>query len=209
MAETVETGALTSSKVITRRYVKYGTDDSGKTVITATRILSETDKKEPEKLKDGTPNPQAGMSVNWATAENEGFTLFSENEFIQYDVTSFEGAEALSPDPAIRLYIYRTGLANVQTARSQAAMKALKENTAEPEAEFNQATIDLRTGTDDEGNYSLNKAPARRSKTDLEKLQSLLDSLGLSPEDKAKLLLSMASSMSATNEVGEEEQVEA
>jgi hypothetical protein len=199
--------AITSEKVTYRRYVKLVAGDDGKTTIKETRILAETDKKAPAKLKNGDPNPLAGLSVNWATAEEDGLMLFSENEVVSYDVKSFEGAELLVPDEAVRLYIFQVGLSSVQTARANGIMKAVKEGTPEPEPEFNQNTIDLRVGTDDEGSNSINRAPSRRSLSDLDKLIKQLTAMGIPPEKQAAVLAALAASQ--TVESNETEEVNA
>lgn len=185
-------GSVSSDKTTYRRYVKFGTDENGKTTIKETRILAETAKKASEKLKNGEVNPFAGLSTNWADAEEEGFTLLSENEVVVYNVKSFAGAAILSPDETIRLYIYNVGLASIQTARANALMKATKENTAEPEAEFNQVVIDLRVGVNDDGDYSLNKAPSRRTVDPLDKLIKQMSVMGISPEKISQMLAVMA-----------------
>jgi hypothetical protein len=203
-ADSASSASITSEKVTYRRYVKYGTDsDTGKTVIKETRILAETDKKAPAKLKNGDPNPLSGLSVNWATAEEEGFSLFSENEVVSYDVKSFDGAAFLVPDEAVRLYIFQVGLSSVQTARANGIMKAIKEGTPEPEPEFNAASIDLRVGTDDEGSNSINRAPARRSMSDLDKLIKQLTAMGIPPERQAAVLAALVASQ--TPEENQEE----
>jgi hypothetical protein len=199
--------AITSEKVTYRRYVKLVAGDDGKTTIKETRILAETDKKAPAKLKNGDTNPLAGLSVNWATAEEDGLMLFSENEVVSYDVKSFEGAELLVPDEAVRLYIFQVGLSSVQTARANGIMKAIKEGTPEPEPEFNQNTIDLRVGTDDEGSNSINRAPSRRSLSDLDKLIKQLTAMGIPPEKQAAVLAALAASQ--TVESNETEEVNA
>ena len=211
MATTVATpeqagtvGAVTSEKQTYRTYVLTAVGEDGKTVIKETRILAEADKKAPEKDKNGAPNPYAGLAINWAKAEEDGLTLFSENEVIRYNIKSLDGAEFLSPDPAIRLYIYQVGLASVQTARANALMKAQKEGTADPEPEFNQVTVDLRTGTDDEGSYSLNRAPSRKSVSEIEKFtrqaNSLLAAMGIPEEERAAKIAAMVASLQATTE---------
>ena len=204
-------GAITQQKTTYRRYVKFGTVDDGQgnltKVIVKSSILGETDKKEPEKLKDGTLNPHAGLPTSWAEAERDGFELFAENDVIGYSVKDFSGAELLNPDPAMRLYIYNRGLSTFQTSVANALMKSLKEETTEPEAEFSGLTVDLRVGTDEEGNYSINKAPSRRSTTDEEKLVKLLKATGKTDAQIALILAVINASTKETAEQQEEEVV--
>src|SRR5882672_2266638 len=180
-------GAIRQDKTTTRRYVKFGSTDDGQgnvtKTITKSSILTEKEKKEPEKLKDGTPNPHSGMSTDWADAERDGFEVFNENDVISYSVTSWDGAELLNPDPAMRLYIYNRGLATFQTSVANALMKSLKEETSgELVPEFNGVAVDLRVGIDEEGNYSINKQPARRAVYPEDKLIKMLRAAGASEE---------------------------
>lgn len=187
-------GAIRQDKTTTRRYVKFGSTDDGQgnvtKTITKSSILTEKEKKEPEKLKDGTANPHAGMSTDWADAERDGFEVFNENDVVSYSVTSWDGAELLNPDPAMRLYIYNRGLATFQTAVANALMKSLKEETSgELVPEFNGVTVDLRVGIDEEGNYSINKQPARRAVDPEDKLIKMLRATGA---DEAKIAAVLA-----------------
>jgi hypothetical protein len=197
-------GAISTEKVTYRRYVKLEADAEGKTTIKETRILAETDKKVPAKDAHGNPSVNAGLSVNWAKAEEDGLTLFSENEAVTYDVKTKDGIEILNPDPAIQLYIYQTGLATIQTARVQAFMKALVENAAEPTPEFNQVTLDLRVGVGDDGEYSFNKAPSKRGLSNEEKLVKQLTAMGVPPERQQAVLAAMLAAMTATGDESEE-----
>lgn len=197
-------GGVSTEKVTVRRYVLLGTDpDTNKPVITKERILQETDKKVPAKNSKGEPNVNAGLSVNWAKAEEDGYTLLSENEAITYDVKSFEGAELLNPDPAIRLYIYQTGLATIQTSRIQAFAKALVENAPEPTSEFNQVTLDLRVGIGEDSEYSFNKAPSKRGLSNEEKLIKQLTAMGVPPERQEAVLAAMLAAMTASGDEAE------
>ena len=175
-------GALSSEKITNRRYVKFGTDKEGKTIIEEQRVLAEADSKD----------KKTGLSVNWQKAEDDDFVLFSQNDAIAYSVKSQEGFELLSPDEEIRMYIINTGLSTIQTARAQAFMKANAENTAEPEPLYNDATLDLRVGVGEDGEFSINKTPSRRSLSDIEKLIKQLTALGLGPDQMKDVLLSYA-----------------
>lgn len=208
-------GAIRQDKTTTRRYVKFGSTDDGQgnvtKTITKSSILTEKEKKEPEKLKDGTPNPHANMSTDWADAERDGFEVFNENDVVSYSVTSWDGAELLNPDPAMRLYIYNRGLATFQTAVANALMKSLKEETSgELVPEFNGVTVDLRVGIDEEGNYSINKQPARRAVDPEDKLIKMLRATGASEEKIAAVLAivrATAASEAAVADVKEEVEV--
>jgi hypothetical protein len=186
------TGSIGTAKQTIRRYVKYdtypesaGPELAGKTFISEQTILQETAKKD----KD------TGLSDNWAKAEKEGFTLFSENEVITYQVKSQEGFELLVPDETQRLYLIQVGLDSIQGARSQVFMKANKEGAVEPTPEYNDYTLDLRAGVGEDQEYSFNRAPSRKSLTDEEKLMKMLAATGMSKEAAATFLLSMAENM--------------
>lgn len=182
------TGALSTEKTPYRRYVKFGTvteGDTTKTIITEQRIAGEI----------ATKDKKTGLSQNWQKAEDDGLNLFSENEIVSYTAKSLEGFQSLVPDPEQQMYIINAGLSSIQTSKVQAFMKANVENASEPTPEFNQVTLDLRVGLGDEGDYSIQKAPQRRSLTDQEKLEKTLKSLNLAPEQLEALLLSVASSM--------------
>jgi hypothetical protein len=191
MAEETVTSSIQQESVIYRRYVKYGQVDSDgqgtmKTVIVKSSILAETEKKEPAtiKVKDEAgnskevPNPYAGLPSVWAEAERDGFELFSENKAIIYSAKSLEALELLSPDPAIRLYIYQTGLSSIQTARANAFAKALDENAASPTPLYNGETLDLQSGIGEDGEFSFNKQPSKRGLTDEDKMVKLLKAQG-------------------------------
>jgi hypothetical protein len=183
-------GSLSSEKVTTRRYVKFGTDKEGKTVIEEQRVLAEADSKD----------KKTNLAVNWQKAEDDGFVLFSQNDAVVYTVKDSSGFELLCPDEEIRMYIINTGLSTIQTARAQAYMKANAENTPEPEPLYNDSTLDLRTGVGEDGEYSINKTPSRRSLSDMEKLIKSLRALGLSDEAMKDVLISYAKAKSEVTE---------
>lgn len=201
MSDTTETtGSVTTEKRTYRNYGEFKTTDDGqgnvKTILTKTSVNSETDKKEPDLLSDGKVNPLAGLSVSWANSERAGLTLINENEVITYTLKSLEGFELIVPDPAMRLYIAQVGLNSIQTARANAFMKAFNEEATEIEPAYNGVTLDLRVGIDDDGNYSFNKAPSRRSSTDEEKLAKILAATGKTPE-QIKLILALIAAQTA------------
>lgn len=191
---TMDTGALSTEKITYRRYVKFGTDKEGKTVIDEQRILAETAAKD----------KKTGLSANWQKAEDDGLTLLSSNEFINYAVKSSDGFELLVPDEAQRLYIIGVGLDSVQTARANAFMKANAEGTAEPTPEFNDYTLDLRIGVGDDSEYSINKEPSRRTLTNDQKLEKTIKSLGLSDDAVAAFLVSYAQNLAAQSAAKQE-----
>jgi len=184
----MSTGALSTDKTLYRGYAKLGTvtdGDTTKTVLSERRIMQETAAKD----------KNSGLSQNWQKAEDDGLIVFNENEIISYSVNSQEGFELLIPDEAQRLYIINAGLSQIQTAKAQAFMKAVAEGAAEPTPEFNSVTLDLRVGIGDEGEYSIQNAPQRRTLTDQQKLEKTLKSLNLAPDQLEALLLSVASSI--------------
>ena len=184
----MSTGALSTEKTTYRRYVKLGTvteGDTSKTVITEQRILAETSAKD----------KKTGLAQNWQKAEDDGLILFSENAVITYTAKTLEGFDALIPDADQRLYIFNAGLSTVQTAKANAFMKSNVENAAEPTPEFNQSDLDMRVGIGEDGEYSIQVAPQRRSLSDQEKLEKTLKGLNLSTADLEALLLQVASSL--------------
>ena len=184
----MSTGALSTDKTLYRGYAKLGTvtdGDTTKTVLSERRIMQETAAKD----------KNSGLSQNWQKAEDDGLIVFNENEIISYSVNSQEGFELLIPDEAQRLYIINAGLSQIQTAKAQAFMKAVAEGAAEPTPEFNSVTLDLRVGIGDEGEYSIQNAPQRRTLTDQQKLEKTLKGLNLPVDQLEALLLSVASSL--------------
>ena len=191
-----QAGALSTEKVTYRRYVVFGTDpDTGKSVITKERILAQADGVD----------KATGVPQNWAKAVADGFTQFSENDVLTYNVKSLEGIDLLVPDKAQQLYIFQTGLATVQTARANAFMKSLKEGTAEPTADYDQVELDLRVGVDDEGTYSINKTPSRRGLSNEDKLRKQLTAMGVSEDKQEAVLAAMLAAMTAPAETTEAE----
>ena len=187
MADTTNVGSITTEKRVYRKYVKYGIDkESGKSVITETSVMAESDSK-----------AKSGLATNWQNAEDAGFILFSENDVITYSVKNEAAFAELVPSPEQRMYIIAAGLSTIQTARANAFMKPLKENTPEPEPEYNQVELDLRTGIGEDEEYSLNKAPSRKTTSPLEKIKKIMAALNLSPEDQAEMLLSLASGLTS------------
>jgi hypothetical protein len=133
------------------------------------------------------------MPVNWAKLEKEGYTLFNENEFIEYNVKSKAGAEALVPEEDQFVYIFQSGLNYIQNAKSNKLMNETVENAPEPTPAYNQETIDLRE--------YINEGPKRKSSTPLEKLQKTIAALGLSQDQIDDLLRSLAATQPVTEEV--------
>lgn len=164
------TGALSSQKVTYRKYVNGDKE----------RVLSESDTKD----------KKTGISVNWQKAEDEGYTLATQNDAVVYSVKSSEGFELLVPDEEIRMYIVNAGLSTIQTARMNAFMKATTETDNAPL--YNDSTLDLRVGVGEDGEFSINKTPSRRSLSDIEKLIKQLTALGLGPDQMKDVLLSYA-----------------
>ena len=189
-----EAGALSSEKVTYRKYVKLGTDKEGKTIVEDQRILAEADSKD----------AKTGVAVNWQKAENDGFILFSQNDVVNYSVKTAAGFELLIPDEEIRMYLINAGLSTIQTARANAYMKAMAEGTAEPTPEYSDATLDLRIGVGEDGEYSINKTPSRRSLSDIEKLVKQLTALGIPPEQQKAVLMSYAQAKQDAAAVTEE-----
>jgi hypothetical protein len=191
---TTEAGALSTEKVTYRKYVKLDTDKEGKTIVSDQRILAEADSKD----------KKTGLAVNWQKAEDDGFLLFAQNDVTTYNVKTREGFELLVPDEEIRMYVINTGLSTIQTARANAFMKAMKEGAAEPEPEYNDATLDLRVGVGEDGEYSINKTPSRRSLSDIEKLIKTLTSLGMTPEQQKVVLMSYGAALTQVSAATEE-----
>ena len=194
---TEQAGSISQEKQTYRAYVTYETDAKGNTVLKEIKAQAEADKKD----KD------SGLSVNWQKLENAGYTLFAENEFVKYSVKTKAGAELLVPDEAQFVYIFQCGLNYIQNAKANAVMTAVKEGTPEPEPEFNQAVIDLRDGVDEDGKYSINETPTRRSTSSLDKFikqaDALLTAMGVPEDEKAAKIAAMVASLSATSEDAE------
>jgi len=182
MAEVESTGSLSTEKVTYRAYVKFETDAQNKTVVKEIKANAESAKKD----KD------TGLSANWAKLEKDGYTLFSENEFIRYNVKDEDGFKLLVPDPAQRAYIIQSGLNYLQNAKANSAMVEIDESTAEPTPKYSNTTYDLRE--------DINEPPTRKSLTDLEKLQRLLKTLNLTEDQQAAMLLQLASTVGSTVE---------
>lgn len=177
-----EAGALSSEKQTYRKYVNGDKE----------RVLSESDTKD----------KKTGLSVNWQKAEDEGYSLATQNDAIVYSVKSSDGFELLVPDEEIRMYIINAGLSTIQTARMNAFMKATTETDGAPL--YNDATLDLRIGVGEDGEYSINKAPTRRSLSDIEKLVKQLTALGIPPEQQKAVLMSYAQAKQDAAAVTEE-----
>jgi hypothetical protein len=183
------TGALTTEKSTVRKYVKFGTDDKGSTIITDTKIQAEAQAKVTE---DG---PYKGMPVNWAKLEKDGYTIFSENEFVRYTVKSVAGFTHLVTSEEQQVYIIQAGLNYIQNAKANKIMDEMVEGSPEPTPSSNQETIDLRE--------AINEEPTRRSMTPMEKIQKTIAALNLSQDEIDKILLSLAAAQATTTEVAE------
>lgn len=180
---TVEsTGALSTEKNTYRKYVKFGTDEKGNRIVAEKKVQAEAQAKD----------SKTGLSKNWQSLENDGFEVFSENEFVRYTVKSEDGFAHLVPDEAQRVYIIQSGLNYLQNAKANGYMDEVQENTPEPTPAYNQETVDLRD--------AINEPPTRKSLTDMEKLEKTLALLNLTPDQKAELLLSLAKSQVAADE---------
>ena len=193
--ELEQAGAISTEKQTYRSYVKTESDANGKTVIKEIQTKAGAQKID----KD------SGLPSNWADLEKDGYTLWNENEFVRYTVKTVEGAQLLVPDETQFIYIFQSGLNYLQNAKANAAMKAEQEGTPEPTPLFNQDTIDLRSGTDENGKYSINEAPTRKSLSDIDKLRKLLSALGV-PEDKQEAVIAAMSAAPAATEETEVEE---
>jgi len=185
-----QAGSISTQKQTYRFYVKTEVDADGKTTIAKKSSVAETDKKD----------KTTGLSDNWAKLEKDGFTLLSENEFIKYSVKTIDAAKLLVPDEAQFVYIFQSGLNYLQNAKANGVMTALKEGTSEPEPLYNQLTIDLAKGVDEEGSYSINEAPSRRSLSDEDKLRKQLTALGVPPEAMEAIVAATLKSIMAAQE---------
>ena len=191
---TEQAGSISQEKQTYRAYAKTETDAKGNTVLSEIKAQAEADKKD----------KNTGLSVNWQKLEDAGYTLFSENEFVKYTVKSVEAARLLVPEEAQFIYIFQCGLNYIQNAKANAAMTAVKEGTPEPEPEFNQLVIDLRDGVDENGKFSINETPTRRSTSSLDKFikqaDALLTAMGVPEDEKAAKIAAMVASLQATPE---------
>ena len=192
MADETTTGALSTEKVTYRTYIQTSSDKDGKTVVDKIKAQAEATQKVTDKN-----DPQYGVAVNWAKLEKEGWQLLSENEFVRYNVKTLEGFFALVPDADQQLYLIQCGINYAMNAKANAAMVATEDGSAEPKAKFDGQTIDLRTGVDSEGTYSINEPPSRKSLSDLDKLLNLLKKSGLPPDQIQALLAQAASQVQA------------
>jgi len=175
-------GSLSTEKNTSRKYVKFGTDEKGNRIVTDKKVQAESQAKD----------SKTGLAKNWQSLENDGYELFSENEFTRYNVKSEDGFAALVPDAAQRVYIIQSGLNYLQNAKANGYMDEVQENTPEPTPTYNQDTIDLRE--------AINEPPTRKSLTDMEKLEKTLALLNLTPDQKADLLLTLAKSQAVAEE---------
>lgn len=178
---TIDTGALSTEKVSYRSGIKTSTDANGKTVV--------------EKIQAKAASAKLGKRngpENWEKMEDEGFTTFSENEFIRYTVKSLDGFVHLVPDAAQQLYILNAGLGYIQNAKSNSMMVEMVDNAPEPTPVHANETIDLRE--------AINEEPTRKMLSNEEKLQKLIAGLGLTPEQTAALLMSAAQTLGGEEE---------
>ena len=196
---TEATGAIETSKQTYRSYAQFGEDKDGKTVITKIKAQAEADKKD-----------KSGLSVNWAKLEEEKdkegnklWTLVAENEFVRYTVKTLEGFQMLVPDAAQQTYIIQCGLNYIQNAKANAAMTELVDGAPEPTAKYQGETIDLRTGVGENGEFSINEAPSRKSLSDVDKLVKQLRAMGIADDQIESVLTAMAAAKAAS-EVGQE-----
>lgn len=180
--------SIAAEKTVYRRYVKFKNITEGDTTriaIDEQRIIGEGAQKD----------KKTGLFSAWQRAEDEGLTLFCENEVIMYNVRTLDGFTALVPDPEQQLYIINLGLSTVQSQKVQSFMKATTETGGDMVPDFNQVTLDLRTGVGESEEYSIQKAPQRRALSELDRALASLRKLGL-PEDKVQEMLEVILSSS-------------
>jgi len=189
----VESGAITTEKQTYRSYVQLGADKDGKTIVEKIKSQAEAAAKN-----------KNGVATNWAKLEEEKdkdgnpvWQLFNENEFIRYTVKSLDAFTTLVPEEAQQIYIIQSGLNYLQNAKANGAMTAMKDGAPEPTPLFNQETIDLRVGVGENGEYSINEAPSRKSLTDVEKLEKMLAAMGYAPEQVQVALATLAATQAA------------
>lgn len=181
MATTTTTptsGDLSTEKVTYRAYVKFKEDG------TIDKIVSKA------QVKD---------NANWTALEKEGWTLFSQNDFIRYTAKSLPAAQLLIPDETQLIYILQSGLNYLQNAKANAYMVEIKEGTNTPQVAAVPATndeeVDLRE--------AINEAPARRSLSPMEKLEKLL--AAFPPEVRAAMIAQASAQMAASAPQTEED----
>jgi hypothetical protein len=187
------TGAVSTEKVTYRAYVQTETDKDGKTVVTKIKAQAEADKKD----------AKTGVSVNWQKLETEGWSLLNENEFVRYQIKSLDGFKTLVPEEAQQTYIIQCGLNYIMNAKANAAMTTLVDGAPEPTAKFQSETIDLRVGVGEDGEFSINEAPSRKSLSDVDKLVKQLRAMGIADDQIEGVLTAMAAAKAAS-EVGQE-----
>lgn len=117
-----------------RAYGKYGVNDKGETTVEALSVMGET--------KD---------QKNWKAAEEKGLTVLNETDIKFYSVSNEQGFIDLVPDADQRVYLINKGIAAVQSAAANAAMKDTDDKGVFVN---NGQSVDLRD--------AINKAPERQ-----------------------------------------------
>ena len=158
-------GTLSTEKVLYRGYVKL--NEKGEIEDINAKQVTNNQKAEDAKLKKLTEG---------------GYSLHNENEIVKYTVLSKEGINTLVPDEAQQLYIFNAGLAYIQNSKANGKMTQLEDDGVTPS--FNGVEIDLKE--------ALNEPPQKRSLTPEEKISRQFAALGVSDDEKKRLLAFLA-----------------
>lgn len=179
VADATSTGAITTEKRTSRKYVKMN-KETGE--VTSVKI-------------DG----EVANQTTWKAREEAGYVQVSENDFIYYKLTDDAAFSTLVPDAAQRLYVINAGLQYIQNGKISRLMKATNTEKAPLDPKYNGQTIDLAS--------YINEEPQRRTLTDIEKIKRLLDSLGIPEAQQAAALAAMLKEQGAsTDEEGDEDE---
>ena len=162
-----EAGALSTEKVTYRGYAKLN------------------DKGEIDTLN---AKAESANQQSWKKLEASGAVQWNENEFIRYIVHTEEGFSLLVKDPAQRVYIIQAGLSYIQNSKANGLMVERKEGD-ETSPAYNGETIDLRE--------AINEPPTKRALTDQQKLERLVKSMGLNPDEMNSLFGELAKKFAA------------
>lgn len=161
------------------------------------------------KAKDGTVSEKTALQIqakaesakkdNWKKLEEQGFTLLSENDFVRYTVKAIEAAPTLVEDAAQQAYVFQSGVNYIQNSKMNAFSIEIKEGTGTGP---DNPPIPLHNGEEIDLKASINEKPGRRSLTQLEKLDKMLEAMGLSPAARAEFLRNAAQSYEAAKAAG-------
>lgn len=173
------------------------------------KLFPVKDSKTGEQKKDEQGSPVFELKIqakaesadksNWKKLEDTGWTLLNENEIVRYTCKTEEAIKALISEESQRVYLTQSGINYVSNSKANAFAVEIKEGTGtSPE----NPPVAIHNGEEYDLKAPLNEKPGRRALSQMEKLDKMLEAMGLSKEARVEFLRNAAASYEAAKASG-------